>query len=76
MNFYVIANGYGGDGYCRVYVAAENEKRAKELASKVFREESERYHPPSYPLDYHDISALTVICQLPGDSEGTNNYVD
>lgn len=40
MNLYCITNGYTGDGAVHVYVIAENESRAKELATLEFKEDA------------------------------------
>ena len=75
MNFYVIANGYGSDGYCRVYVSAKDENRAKELASQVFKNESDKRYLP-YPKAYYNVNNMPIEYTLDGSSEGFINEVD
>ncbi|GHU90690.1 hypothetical protein FACS1894202_10900 [Clostridia bacterium] len=75
MNFYVVTNGYTGDGYCRVYVAAENYDRAKQLASEVFKRESDNRLEP-YPESYYAVDSFTVTHCLSGNAEGVINEVD
>ena len=70
MKFYVITNGYMGNGYVRVYVAAESDDRAKELASEVFKKESDRRKTP-YPPRYYEVPYLQIVHQLDGAAEGT-----
>lgn len=48
MKLYVILNGYQGDGAVKVYVVAQNEERAIELARAKFKEATER---PGSPYD-------------------------
>lgn len=75
LNFYVVANGYMGDGYCRVYVAAESDDRARQLASEVFKAESEKRRIP-YPDKYHAVDALTIAHSLNGSAEGVVDTID
>jgi len=74
MNFYVVTNGYVGDGYCRVYVAAENNDRARQLASEVFKKESDARSTP-YPDNYHTADALTIAHNLSGSVEGVMKWI-
>ncbi|PEE16026.1 hypothetical protein CON53_21365 [Bacillus cereus] len=40
VKLYYVTNGYTGDDQVHVYVIAENEERAKELASEKFKEDA------------------------------------
>jgi hypothetical protein len=75
MNFYVVANGYVGAGYLRVYVSAENENRAKELASEVFKKEQQKKER-LYPVEYYDVSMLSIEHFLDGSVEGATEMED
>lgn len=48
MKLYEVTNGYMGDSYIRVYIIAESEERAKEMASLKFKE---RARSPHYEED-------------------------
>lgn len=49
MNLYYVTNGYYGDGQVHVYVIAENEERAKELAAAQFKDSARNEdYPESY----------------------------
>lgn len=52
MKLYVITNGYQGSGLVKVYVVAQNEERAIELARVKFKEETEQPGSP-YDQSYH-----------------------
>ena len=75
MNFYVVANGYSGGGYCRVYVSAKDENRAKGLAAQVFKNESDKRQMP-YPKAYYDVNKMFIEHMLDGSLEGFINEVD
>lgn len=77
MNFYVITNGWNGNGYCRVYVSAENEDRAKELASEIFKNENDRKPGRNwFPKEYHALESMSVVFCLDGNTEGIIDQVD
>ncbi|MBE7099475.1 hypothetical protein [Bacillus cereus] len=64
MNLYYVTNGYFGDTGVHVYVIAENEDRAEELASQKFKEdakENEEYGSGSYEENYW--TDLEVLCE-------------
>jgi hypothetical protein len=75
MKFYVITNGYMGNGYCRVYVAAESDDRARELASAVFKSKTYKRREP-YPEKYAAADSLIIEHCLDGSTEGAIEEVD
>lgn len=75
MKFYVITNGYVGDGYCRVYVAAETDDRAKEIASGIFKKELDE-HSIVDDDEYYDIERLQIVWRLDSNVEGGIDKVD
>ena len=46
MKLYEVTNGYTGFSYVRCYVVAENEERARELATKEYQKHT--YYKESY----------------------------
>lgn len=52
MNLYEVYNGYTGDGPVFVTVLALNEEHAKELASKVLKEDAHEFGKSLYNESY------------------------
>jgi len=61
MKLYEITNGYTGYSYVRVYVVADNEKKAIELAREKFKEEAE--DRIAYNEKYYNNLEAEVMCE-------------
>lgn len=60
MRVYEVTNGYVGNSYTRVYVIAENEDRAKEIAKERYKKVAKEN---DYRNDYFENLKEECICE-------------